>query len=473
MRPRILVVDDEPSIRKVLQAHLSRDGYEVEVASDGAEALGRLGEEPWQLVVSDLKMPEIGGMELLAHVQSHHPGLPVILVTAHGTVDAAVEALKLGAHDFITKPFDLAELRAAVEKALATERVRRRSLGPEAQGEGSPGFVLGSTPGMQRMWSIVERVADTPSTVLLVGESGTGKERVARSLHAGSRRRDRPFIAVNCGAIPENLFESELFGYERGAFTGAVTAKPGRFELADGGTLFLDEVGELPRDMQVKLLRVLQERTLDRVGGVRPVAVDVRVVAATNVDLQQAVAAGRFRDDLYYRLSVVPIRLPSLRERREDILPLARHFLERFTARSGASTGVPTLSPAAEARLLSHGWPGNIRELENVIERAVLLGDGAMLGEELFEGVGGAIAPDGPASSDAQGPGEGPASGVGLKDYVRVHTARLERALIVRVLESERGNVTRAARRLDISRKGLQLKMKEYGLRDEDDPQGG
>ncbi len=473
MRARILVVDDEPSIRKVLQAHLARDGYDVDVAVDGNEALTRLGSEPWHLLVTDLKMPGLGGMELLAHVQANHPGLPVILVTAHGTVDAAVEALKLGAHDFITKPFDLAEVRAAVEKALATERARRRSLAPESTPptrDGPPDEIIGATPAMRRVWQLVDKVADTPSTVLLIGESGTGKERVARALHARSGRAGKPFIAVNCGAIPESLFESELFGHERGAFTGAVTAKPGRFELADGGTLFLDEVAELPRDLQVKLLRALQERVIDRVGGLRPVRVDVRVIAATNVDLQTAVLAGRFREDLYYRLNVVPVRLPPLRERREDIPPLVAHFLQRFNARLG--THVTTATAESMGRLLAHTWPGNIRELENVVERGVLLSEDGTLAVGPLGGAATALHAD---TDDEPVTSPGTASvaqdaraGVGLKDYVRVHTARLERALIARILEEEHGNVTRAARRLDISRKGLQLKMKEYALRGED-----
>jgi DNA-binding NtrC family response regulator len=449
MRPRVLVVDDEPSIRKVLQVHLEREGYAVETVDDGASAIAHLAESPVDLVISDLKMPRVGGLELLAHVRQQLPGLPLVLITAHGTVDSAVEALKLGAHDYITKPFDLDAVREAVDKALRVERVRRKTLVDDA-GKGRGPFV-GHTPAIQKVYALVERVADSPATVLLVGESGTGKELVARALHERSPRRDKPFIVVNCGAIPEALFEAELFGYERGAFTGAVAAKPGKFELADGGTLFLDEVGELPAGVQVKLLRALQERQVERIGGVRPVAVDARVVAATNVQLDQAVAAGRFREDLYYRLNVVPIRLPALRERREDIPSLVAHFVERFAGRLGR--GPVVVDDACMASLQARTWPGNIRELENVVERGVLLADNGRLAVDVD-----------PTPAPAV---EAPGDRVGLKDYVRVHTAKLERALIMKTLQEESGNVTRAARKLEISRKGLQLKMKEYGLREE------
>ncbi len=460
MRPRILVVDDEPSIRTVLKAHLSREGHDVSTASDGAEAVSALTGAPFDLVISDLKMPGMSGLELLAWCTREQPGLPVVLITAHGTVDTAVEALKLGAQDFITKPFDLEELRLAVEKALRVEQARRRNwLDAASYGPDSGRFdLVGRTAAMKRVYALVERVADSPSTVLLTGESGTGKELVARALHTASSRRNAPFVTVNCGAIPEALFESELFGHEKGAFTGAASSKPGKFELADGGTLFLDEVGELGRDLQVKLLRALQERSIDRVGGTRPVKVEVRVVAATNVDLQALVASGHFRDDLYYRLAVVPIRLPPLRERREDIPLLVQHFVHRFNERLGMN--VTTIDDDVMDQLVQWSWPGNIRELENTIERGVLLAEDGRLSRDII--------PDtaAPATGEAERPVPVDA-GIGLKEYVRVHTVRLERDLILRSLGHESGNVTRTARRLDISRKALQLKMKEYGLRDE------
>ncbi len=451
MADRVLIVDDEPSIRKVLSAHLRRFGHEVGTADDGAAAITRLEAEDFSLVVTDLKMPQVDGMALLRWVLTHQPSLPVILITAHGTVETAVEALKEGAFDYVTKPFDADELHGAITKALVT-RARRSA---RAGHGGGRTVIIGETPQIREVFRLIEKVAPSPTTVLVTGESGTGKELVARAIHEQSERAEGAFIQVNCGAIPETLFEAELFGYEKGAFTGAVTSKPGRFELADGGTLFLDEVGELPRDMQVKLLRALQERQIDRVGGLHPVPIDVRIVAATNADLEEAVRQGTFRQDLYYRLSVFPIRLPPLRERVEDVPMLVEHFLERFNTR--LSKHVHHITPDALGALMASPWPGNIRELENLMERAVLLAEGDAIGIDDLPGLrgGGAL----PSQADEL-------DDLGLKEYVRVHTARLERARIQRVLEAEDGNVTRAARRLGISRKSLQTKMKEYGLRD-------
>ena len=456
MSKRILIVDDEPSIRTVLRAHLRRAGYRPLLAEDGAAAARLLEDEPVDLVVSDLMMPNMDGMELLGHCRSVHPGLPVILITAHGTVDSAVEAIKQGAHDYITKPFDAEELQQVIRKALATGAADQRVVQPDPDAAEAPGQfgIIGQTLGMQSIFGMIERVADSPSTVLITGESGTAKELVARALHTQSSRADGPFIRVNCGAIPESLFESELFGHERGAFTGAISGRPGRFELADGGTLFLDEVGELPKDMQVKLLRVLQEQAFERVGGVQTIHVDVRVVAATNRDLKDAARQGSFREDLYYRLHVVPFALPALRERADDIPLLAHHFLRRFNKRLGRS--VTTISDGAMAALMAHRWSGNIRELENLMERAVLLAAGTHLSLSDFPGL------------EAGGGGDEPdPDAMGLKEYVRMYTAQLERTRIQRVLEQAEGNVTHASRKLGISRKSLQMKMKEYGLRDE------
>jgi two-component system, NtrC family, response regulator AtoC len=452
MTRRILIVDDEPSIRKVLSAQLRRAGHEVEATSDGSEAILALQDDVYHLVITDLKMPQVDGLELLAWCTEHLPGLPVILITAHGTVDTAVEAIKRGAFDYISKPFDQDEIAAVVTKALATER-RNAHRQIQRDPHGRYGLV-GRNPSMADLFSLIEKVAPSPTTVLITGESGTGKELVARALHDESPRRDGASIQINCGAIPESLFEAELFGYERGAFTGAATSKPGRFEIANGGTLFLDEVGELPKDMQVKILRALQERTIDRVGGLRPIDIDVRVIAATNRNLGASVREGTFREDLYYRLNVVPLHLPPLRERADDIPLLVEHFLKRFNERLGKN--VQRVAPDAIASLLEHPWPGNIRELENLMERTVLLVEGDEIQLADLPGLrGGGGAPL--ASGDLDD--------MGLKEFVRVHTAKLERTRIQRVLEAEDSNVTRAARRLGISRKSLQTKMKEYGLR--------
>ncbi|MCC6213932.1 MAG: sigma-54-dependent Fis family transcriptional regulator [Polyangiaceae bacterium] len=469
---QILVVDDEPNLRRVLGALLTRDGHEVVTAEDGEQALAVLAEHHIDLVLSDLRMPKLDGMELLRRARALDEELPVVLITAHGTVDNAVEALKTGAFDYITKPFDQDEVRTVVRKALRTRdlaeaEATRPVIDSRAAREGARYGIIGHSEGILGVYAVLERVADSPTTVLITGESGTGKELVARALHENSSRRDRPFIKVNCAAIPRDLMESELFGYERGAFTGAVGSKPGRFELASGGTLFLDEIGTIPVEMQVKLLRALQESEFERVGGIRTIRVDVRLVAATNSDLKKEIAAGAFREDLYYRLNVVPIRLPALRERAEDVPLLVDHFIEKFDARLGKQVGA--VDPAALALLGRYSWPGNIRELENVIERAVLFADGPTIGcEHLDPEVRGA--PDTPVRTPAPASvatGAGPADG--LKEQVKAAMSRLERELIVRALDQTRGNVTHAARLLKISRKGLQLKMKELGLRERDE----
>ena len=453
MSKRILIVDDESSIRKVLRAQLSRAGHDITLATNGAEALSLLHNEPFHLVITDLKMPGVNGMEVLAYCTTHFPGLPVILITAHGTVDSAVEAIKLGAHDYITKPFDQTEMQNIIGKALSTEAATRKNLQADPTGRF---HIIGCTPGMKQVFNLIEKVADTPSTVLIAGESGTGKELVARALHETSQRKDKPFIPVNCGAIPESLFESELFGHEKGAFTGATTTKPGRCELADGGTLFLDEIGELPREMQVKLLRVLQSRTFERVGGLRSISVNIRLVAASNRNLLGEVKSGRFREDLYYRLNVIPIRLPSLRERADDIPLLVDHFLKKFAV--ALDSKVQGITPEAMATLMAYRWPGNIRELENLMERAVLLADNETLRARDLPGL---------EHVAAEVTDERDIDDLGLKEYVRVYTAKLERVRIQRVLNEESGNVTRASKKLGISRKSLQTKMKDYGLRDQ------
>ncbi|MBN1611817.1 MAG: sigma-54-dependent Fis family transcriptional regulator [Polyangiaceae bacterium] len=469
-RKQILVVDDEPNLRRVLGAQLMRDGYDVHTAEDGEQALQTLQDHHIDLVITDLRMPKVDGMELLRRSVAMDADLPVIMITAHATVDNAVEALKTGAFDYITKPFDQAEVRVVVGKALRTRDLSaydaRRSLE-----DSTPHVrygIIGFSSGIRELYAVLDRVADTPTNVLITGESGTGKELVARALHENSSRAGRPFIKVNCAAIPRDLMESELFGYERGAFTGAVGSKPGRFELASGGTLLLDEIGSIPVEMQVKLLRALQESEFERVGGIKTIRVDVRLIAATNSDLKKDIETGSFREDLFYRLNVVPIRLPSLRERAEDIPPLARHFIERSNAR--LSKHIQSIVPEAEQLLVKHPWPGNIRELENVIERAVLFCDDDVLRPtdlppELRPGEG-AFA-TGEEGATASGGTSSPAEG--LKEQVKAAMSRLERDLIIKALRQTRGNVTHAARLLKISRKGLQLKMKELNLRERDE----
>jgi nitrogen regulation protein NR(I) len=486
---RILIADDEINIRRVLEAILKRDGYEVVTAANGEEALARMG-RGIHTVITDLKMPGLDGMGLLKKLAADHPDVPVVMITAHGSVENAVEAVKLGAFDYVEKPFDQEQIRQVVAKALKTHAFSRRDPSPEQPAGTTPGRfrLVGDSPAIRHIYAIIEKVANTPSTVLITGESGTGKELIARALHENSARHQGPFIKINCAAIPKTLMESELFGYEKGAFTGAVGAKPGRFELAHGGTLFLDEIGEIPVEMQVKLLRVLQESEFERVGGIKTIKVDVRLVTATNRDLAAELATGGFREDLYYRLNVVPIHLPPLRDRREDIPLLVGHFITKFNDRLRKE--ITHIEPAAVDRLVSYNWQGNIRELENVIERTMLFCEGSVirLVNLPAELMGGVAAPVEERVSDRQSdryhlptpsqsnlpavttpvpPGSAEAVG-SLKEAVRAETERVERELIQRALDETSGNVTQAARRLKISRKSLQTKMKELGLRDKE-----
>ena len=459
----VLIVDDEVNIRRVLAAMLKREGYEVTTAADGEQALGVLHKTPVHVVVTDLVMPRLGGMELLRRVSSDFPDVPVIVITAHGSVDSAVQALKGGAFDYITKPFEQEDLKKVIAKAARAHDLERQNVHDSGDGDRPP--LVGDSPAMKAIYEMVAKVADSPSTVLITGESGTGKELIAKALHRGSSRRDKPLIKVNCAAIPKDLVESELFGYEKGAFTGAVGSKPGRFELADGGTLFLDEIGEVPVEMQVKLLRALQESEFERVGGIKTLRVDVRLIAATNRDLKALIAEGRFREDLYYRLAVVPIALPPLRERREDIPLLVRHFIQKYDERLGKR--VEGMEEEALQLLMSYSWPGNIRELENLMERSVLFADGPLIQANALPDSLREKGPQPPVPIAAMGPLGAIAapSGASMKEIVRHAQAELEKELITRALEETGGNVTRAAKRLQISRKSLQVKMKELGLR--------
>ncbi len=463
-RKQILIADDEANLRRILAAQLQNDGYDVFEVGDGRAAIDALAEHHIDAVITDLRMPQVDGIGVLRHCQEHMPELPVILITAHGTVETAVQAMRQGAFDFISKPFDLAEIRNVIAKAVRTSDLRERDVQLEGGAGAGRYKIIGADKAMTEIYTILEKVADTPATVLITGESGTGKELIARALHENSSRASNAFIRVNCGAIPRDLMEAELFGHERGAFTGAVNTKPGRFELAHGGTLFLDEIGEIPVEMQVKLLRAIQEGEIDRVGGIKPITVDVRLIAASNRDLRKEIAAGRFREDLFYRLNVMPIHLPPLRERRTDIPLLAEHFLRIHAVRFRKP--VTQLSPDALEALVNYAWPGNIRELENVVERCVLLSDGDTIRLRDLAPEVRAAAP-GAAGGDDDDEGDESAAGAGgLKEQVREATVRLEREMIVRALAQTGHNVTQTARLLKISRKSLQIKMKELGLRE-------
>ncbi|MEZ4287977.1 MAG: sigma-54 dependent transcriptional regulator [Polyangiales bacterium] len=467
-RKQVLIADDEANLRRIVSAQLERDGYDVFTAADGQEAVESLAQNHIDLLITDLKMPRLDGMGLLKSVMGSHPHLPVIMITAHGTVDTAVEALKLGAFDYVTKPFDRTELRTVVNKAIRTRELSQ-SVAPAADGNGRFGLI-GTSPSMKEVFAFIDRVANTPSGVLITGESGTGKELVASALHEHSSRKGAPFIRVNCAAIPPDLIESELFGYERGAFTGAVTSKPGRFELADGGTLFLDEIGEIPLAMQPKLLRAIQEQEFERVGGIKTIRVDVRLLAATNRDLETEIEEGRFREDLYYRLRVLDVHLPPLRDRVSDIPMLIEHFLQKFNRRFKKS--VVGLSDDARALFLANPWRGNIRELENTLERCMIFADDDTIelqhcSPEIRQLTLVRESSTSTPSIDDIQPPVGTIPTQGLKHAVREVTEKVEREFISRALAQTDGNVTHTARLLKISRKSLQNKMKELGLRDD------
>ncbi len=453
----VLVVDDDPGTRKVAKANLSLEGFEVLVASSGAEALARLGESDPLAVVSDLKMPDLDGIALMDRVHALRPSLPVVLVTAHATVETAVEAMRKGALHYLTKPIRYDELALVLRHAVAHERQRRDVARLRGELEQAAGFeeIVGTSPAMREVFSMVEQVADADATVLLRGETGTGKELVARAIHRRSARRDRTFVAVNCTAIPRDLMESEFFGHEKGAFTGAVARRIGRFEQAHGSTLFLDEVGDLDLAIQAKLLRVLQERELTRLGAQEPIRVDVRIVAATNRDLEALVREGRFRDDLYYRLNVIPIRLPPLRERTGDLPALMEHFLGSFAKRYGRRAPLPPPDAVAAAR--AYPWPGNVRELRNLCERAVLMGWAAIA----------PILGAGPRA-DALGAAALVDPSLPLLEAKQRLVERFEREYLTRLLKEHRGRVGEVARAAGIAERNLYEKMKAYGLSRDD-----
>jgi DNA-binding NtrC family response regulator len=455
--PTVLIIEDEAKMRRLLELNLGEDGFKTLSAGDAETGLKLLDSEPVHLVLTDLKLPGMSGLEFLNSAKRQNPALPIVVMTAFGSVETAVEAMKAGASDYVLKPFSLAEIRIVVHKELDNSRLREenRSL-REALGEKyrHPNIVAVS-PKMQEVLATVERVAPTNSTVLLGGESGVGKDLIARVIHEKSRRTSGPFLKINSTAIPENLLESELFGYEKGAFTGATTSKPGKFEMADKGTLFLDEIGDVPPVTQVKLLRVLQEREFERLGGTRTIKVDVRLLAATNRDLRAALEDGTFREDLYYRLNVVPIDIPPLRAHKEDIPGLANLFLARFAKESGRSEIITGISSAAMQLLVSHYWPGNVRELQNVIERACALAQGGELqsADIQFDSPRNRGASSSDAASDRFLP-----DGMTLDQW--------EDEMIRESLKRAGGNKSQAARLLGLSRNALRYRLSKIGIDD-------
>jgi DNA-binding NtrC family response regulator len=449
----ILIVEDEAKMRRLLELNLGDDGFTTLSAGDAETGLKLLQENGVDLVVTDLKLPGMSGLEFLQAVKRQNAALPVVVMTAFGTVETAVEAMKTGASDYVLKPFSLTEMRMVIHKELDVRNLREenRTLREALGKKYSHPNIVSRSPKMQEVLATVERVAPTNSTVLLGGESGVGKDLIARAIHEKSRRASGPFLKINSTAIPENLLESELFGFEKGAFTGAVASKPGKFELADKGTLFLDEIGDVPPATQVKLLRVLQEREFERLGGTKTIKVDVRLIAATNRDLRAALEQGTFREDLYYRLNVVPIDIAPLRERKEDIPELVNLFITRFATDSGKA--VASIAPAAMQILINYHWPGNVRELQNIIERACALAKGSVL--EPAD-----IHLDVRPTKAVNGAGGFLPDGMTLEQW--------EDEMVQEALRRANGNKSQAARLLGLSRNALRYRLSKIGIADEE-----
>ncbi len=445
---QILVVDDEERMRNLLKKVLMRQNFYVDTASNGIAALRKVEEHPFDIIIADVRMPEMNGMEVLAAVKKTRPDIYMIIMTAFGSIDSAVEAMKKGAYDYITKPFKMSEISVVVEKALEEKRLREEveSLRKEVRIKYKFDNIIGKSKAMQEVFDLIRRVARSSSTVLIYGKSGTGKELVAKAVHFNSPRRDKPSVSVNCAAIPDTLLESELFGHVRGAFTGAIATKKGLFEEANGGTVFLDEIGNVSPSMQVKLLRVLQEREIRRVGGAETFKIDIRLMAASNESLEEAVKRGDFREDLFYRLNVITITLPDLKDRQDDILLLANHFLIKY---SQGERRAKSISREAGNLLLKHDWPGNVRELENVIERAIALGDHEEISVEDL--------PD-----NIRNAGRGPTQNDILSEDVTIK--ELEKSYIAKILKKTRGHKIRAARILGIDRRTLYRKLDKYNI---------
>jgi two-component system response regulator PilR (NtrC family) len=455
---KILVVDDEQSLREVLSIMLKRAGYTVTSAADGEEAIEHLSKEIFDLVITDLRMPKVDGMEILKAVKSASPETVVLVITAFATADSAVEAMKHGAYDYLTKPFQVDEVQLIIRNALEKRRLTTENmlLKREMASQSSFAQLVGQSDAMQKVFDVVRKVADSKSNVLIFGESGTGKELVARAIHYNSARSSMPFMAVNCSAVPETLLESELFGHVKGSFTGAVSNKAGLFEVANGGTIFLDEIGDTTPTIQVKLLRVIQEREFRRVGGNQDIKVDVRIVAATNKDLEKAVADGSFREDLYYRLDVIPIRLPPLRLRSGDIPLLVTHFLERFSKESGKP--MPVLTPEAMHVLLGHEWRGNVRELENLIERVVAFSAGGAVTDEDVRGwLNRPMEPPQQAGIQTDLTDDG----LDLEALIN----GIEKDLLLKALERSKWVKKKAARLLRLNTRSFRYRLEKYAIR--------
>ncbi|MFN8789966.1 MAG: sigma-54-dependent transcriptional regulator [Bdellovibrionales bacterium] len=462
MKSRILVVDDEESIREFLEIMLKKEGYEVTLAEDGAQAKDLLGKKTFDMVISDLQMPNMNGLELLKHVKESSPDTVFMMITAFGTTETAVEAMKIGAYDYITKPFKIDEVRLNINNALRSRNleVENRSLKKEMVKEYSFQNVIGNSPIMHQVYDLIKRVSQAPTNILITGESGTGKEVVAKAIHFNGPLKDRPFITINCGAIPENLMESEMFGHKKGSFTGAVTDKSGLFEVADGGTLFLDEVGELPITIQVKLLRAIQERVIRRVGATDDMKVDVRIIAATNRNLEEMVQKGSFRQDLFYRLNVINIKTPPLRDRKEDIPILAQHFLKKYNEKLSKSIG--GISVEAMEILKKYDYPGNVRELENMIERTVALeGGSTILPESLPPMVNTTSGRKMASSHEIEVTDEG----VDLDKVM----GQIEKELLIKAIHTAGGVKKKAAKLLNITFRSMRYRVEKYNLGSVDD----
>ncbi len=451
----LLIVDDEAGHRQMLQAYLEDEGFKISEAPDGAKAVNAIQERAFDLVLLDLKMPGMDGLEALRRMRRITSAMPIIMMTAYGTIEFAVEAIKSGAQDFVAKPLDMEELTLKIRKILRLHELEQGSLLQQARLDAKFDFsrIIGRSPKMLEIFETLALVAPTEATVLILGESGTGKELIANAIHQNSPRQKKPLVKLNCAALQESLLESELFGHERGAFTGAVSRKEGRFQQADGGTIFLDEIGDMTLNTQSKMLRVLQEKEFEPVGGTRTIKVDVRVIAATNKDLLQEVQGGHFREDLYYRLNVVSLTMPSLRERREDIPILVDHFLKVYAEKNRRR--ISGVEPAVLDAFQRYHWPGNVRELENAMERAVIMCPREYLRIE-----------DLPLTLRGQGPEAAPGE-VGIKAGLSMR--EMEKQLILKTLEETRGNKSQAARLLGISRRTLLNKLHEYRIGDGDE----